>query len=60
LIFNVNWLDGSIEQHKTRLVARGFTQEHGTDHDETFAHVAQMITVCTLLQVVAVQHWPLY
>jgi len=33
-------LDGSIEQHKACLVARGFTQEHRIDFDGTFAHIA--------------------
>ena len=41
--------DGSLERYKARLVARGFQQEHGRDYDETFAPVAHMITVCTLI-----------
>ncbi|CAM8956502.1 unnamed protein product [Rhodiola kirilowii] len=49
--------DGSLERYKARLVARGFQQEYGRDYDETFAHVAHMTTIRTLLVVASVREW---
>jgi hypothetical protein len=41
--------DGSLERYKAHLVARGFQQEQGRDYDETFAPVAHMTNMCTLI-----------
>jgi hypothetical protein len=49
--------NGSLERYKARLVARDFQQEHGRDYDETFAHVAHMTTIRTLLVVTSVREW---
>uniref|UniRef100_A0A2N9FPW0 Reverse transcriptase Ty1/copia-type domain-containing protein n=1 Tax=Fagus sylvatica TaxID=28930 RepID=A0A2N9FPW0_FAGSY len=45
--------DGSVERYKARLVARGFTQEYSIDYEETFAPVARLTFVQSLLAVAA-------
>ncbi|XP_070662223.1 uncharacterized mitochondrial protein AtMg00820-like [Malus domestica] len=52
--------DGTIERHKARLVARGFTQTYGLNYKETFAPVAKMNTVRVILSVIVNKSWPLY
>ena len=51
--------DGSIERYKAWLVARGFQQEYGRDYEETFAPVAHMQIVHTLVAVATVRGWHL-
>lgn len=51
--------DGTLECYKARIVARGFQQEYGRDYDKTFAPVAHMTTVQTLLAVASVRQWPI-
>jgi len=52
--------DRSIERYKTRLVAKGFTQEYEIDYEETFAPVARISSVCALLAVAVASKWDLF
>ena len=52
--------DGSLDRYKAHLVALGNKQEYGVDYEETFAHVAKMTTVRTILAIAASQSWRLH
>ncbi|CAL1413711.1 unnamed protein product [Linum trigynum] len=52
-------IDGSLERQKARVVAQGFLQQFGVDYEETFAPVAKMQTVRSLIVVAVTQDWPL-
>ena len=52
--------DGTVDRYKARLVARGFTQKYGIDYEETFAPVARLSSVRTLIAISAARRWPLF
>ncbi|CAJ2645987.1 unnamed protein product [Trifolium pratense] len=52
--------DGSLDRYKARLVALGNKQEYGIDYDETFAPVAKMTTVRTVISIAASSGWSLH
>ncbi|KAI5334234.1 hypothetical protein L3X38_024367 [Prunus dulcis] len=53
-------LDGSVQKNKARLVAKGYVQKPGIDYNETFAPVARLHTIRTLISLAAQKGWKLY
>ncbi|KAM1223589.1 hypothetical protein ACFX2G_043549 [Malus domestica] len=53
-------LDGSVQKNKARLVAKGYVQKPGIDYNETFAPVARLDTIRTLIALAAQRSWKLY
>lgn len=49
--------DESIERYKACLVILGNTQTEGGDFTETFASVAKMVTIHTLLSIASARNW---
>ncbi len=49
--------DGTIARYLARLVARGFTQEHGIDYTETFAPTVKFSTIRVILVFTAYHDW---
>ena len=52
--------DGSVEKHKFRFVARGFSQVEGIDYDETFAPVARYSSIRSILALSAQMGWKIH
>ncbi|GJR35000.1 putative RNA-directed DNA polymerase [Tanacetum coccineum] len=52
--------NGDVERYKARLVAKGCTQIEGVDFHETFAPVAKLVTVRTLLTVTVKREWQIH
>ena len=52
--------DGSIDQYKAKLVVLGNKQEFGVDYQETFALVAKMTIVRTILAIATSESWQMH
>lgn len=52
--------NGAIEKHKARLVAKGFSQTKGIDYTETFAPVAKMTSIRTIVALAAKFGWKIF
>jgi hypothetical protein len=52
--------DESIEKHKARFVACGFSQKEGIDYEETFSPVARYTSIRTIIALAAKMKWKLH
>jgi hypothetical protein len=52
--------EGKVERYKARLVAKGYSQTYGIDYEETFAPVAKMNTIRTLISCASNLGWNLH
>ncbi|KAL1189087.1 Retrovirus-related Pol polyprotein from transposon RE2 [Cardamine amara subsp. amara] len=52
--------DGSINKHKSRLVAKGYVQKYGVDFEEVFAPVARIETIRLLIDLAASHGWEIH
>ena len=66
-VISVKWIyntkkyaDGNVQKHKEKMVARGFTQQPNIEFTETFAPVACMDTIKTILAIVSQKKWHVY
>ncbi|XP_070681771.1 uncharacterized mitochondrial protein AtMg00820-like [Malus domestica] len=53
-------LDGTVQKHKARFVAKGYAQKPGIDYNETFAPVAWLDTIRTLIALATQKGWKLF
>jgi hypothetical protein len=52
--------DGTTEKYKARLTAKGFTQVANVDYFETFAPVAKLGSIRSILAIAARNAWPIH
>jgi hypothetical protein len=50
-------LDDSIDRYKACLVAKGFKQMYGIDHEDTFSPVVKAATICLILSITVSNDW---
>jgi len=53
-------VDSSVENHKARFVARGFSQVEGIDYDETFALVSRYSSIRSILSLSSQMGWRIH
>jgi hypothetical protein len=49
--------DGNISRYKARLTAKGYSQTHGVDYNETFAPTVRFATMRIFFAITAAHNW---
>ena len=52
--------NGSINKHKSRLVVKGYVQEHRIDFEKVFAPVARIEVIRLLFGLAATNGWEIH
>jgi Reverse transcriptase (RNA-dependent DNA polymerase) len=52
--------DGTVEQYKAWLVVKRYTQTYGIDYKESFAPVAKMDIIRTIMSIATNYDWSLF
>ena len=53
-------VDGTVNRYKARLVAKGYAPTYRVDYEETFAPVAKMTTIRTVIALAVAKGWQLH
>jgi hypothetical protein len=53
-------LDGTINRYTTRFVAKGFSQQKGEDHDETFSPISRYTSIRAIISLATSMSWSLH
>ena len=66
-VINLKWIyktkkdaDGNVQNHKARMVTRGFTQQPDIEFNETFSPIACMDIIRKVLAIAAQKKWYVY
>ena len=60
-VVNSKWIfkikhatDGSVEKHKARFVAHGFSQKEGIDYKDTFSPIARYASIRVIILLASI------